>query len=222
MGQRLTLLCFLLSAAFGCRSGNPSKPKVEDRSKTSIESLWNPKEVPGPTPYREPFYDPEHPPPSRTAAHGRAVLADLRLRFLKGTPSQAHIEHPGAVWGVVMDASFLDGRGTILVLQDGSGSFHTVDGKTDIGGAAYPIVKEGAAALCAAAAKQVVDTRSTTDFPYPPLGRARFHFLTPSGVRSVEADEKELQSGKHRLSDVFTLGQRVRDELRHANYYFIQ
>lgn len=222
MGERLALLCFLLSGVLGCRSGNLAKAKVEDRSKPSIEALWKPKEVAPPTPDREPFYDPENPPPSRTAAHGRAVLADLRLRFLKNTPSQAHIEHPGAVWGVVMDASFLDGRGTILVLQDGSGWFHTVDGKTAIGGAAYPIVKEGAAALCAAAAEHVAGTKPTTDFPYPPPGSARFHFLTPSGVRSVEADEKELQSGKHRLSNVFALGQRVRDELRHANYHSIQ
>src|SRR4051812_31031769 len=70
----------------------------------------DPKEEQVPTAYREPFFDPEHPPPSRTAAHGRAVLDELRLRFLKNTPSQAGIEHPGKVWGVVIDASFLEGR----------------------------------------------------------------------------------------------------------------
>ena len=208
------MLFLALPAVFGCRSEHPSKPKVEN--------LWNPKEEQVPTSYREPFFDPENPPPSRTAAHGRAVLDALRLRFLKNTPPQAGIEHPGKVWGVVIDATFLEGRGTILVLQDGSGSFHTVEGMPTLGGSDYPIVKEGAGALCAAAAKHVSDTTATTDFRYPPAGRARFFFLTPSGVRTGEADEKKLRSGKHRLSDVFDAGQQVRSALRAANYFPLQ
>jgi len=198
MRGTLLVVCLLALRGVGCRSERRPDPKAEHAS----------------PPWRGPFenYTPPAPPEGpRTVV----TAPEQRLTFFTSTPEQLYIAAaPRAVWGMVMDASFGAERGTIVALQNGDARFYTVEGVPAGSGGAYPLVREAARTFCAKSEKRVARAKATTDFSYPDAGRVRFYFLTPSGVRFVEADEKELQGGKHRLSELYVAGQHVRDELR--------
>jgi hypothetical protein len=153
---------------------------------------------------------------SSTSPKAASAGTALRLRLLKGSPSEFGITTPGAVWAVAMDMS-LGSPGdvaTVTALADGNASLYTTGAFGIIGGFAHSRVHAAAVHACGTAEKVVATATSANTFPYPEPGHIRFYLLTPGGVRMAEATEDELVSGKHPLAELFSGMNTVLTELR--------
>jgi len=153
---------------------------------------------------------------SASSPKGASAGTALRLRLLNGKPGEFGISDPGVVWAVAMDMG-LGSPGevaTVTALADGNASLYTTGSFGIIGGFAHSRVHAAAVHACATAEKVVATATSAKTFPYPEPAHIRFYLLTPSGVRTAEATEDELVSGKHPLAELFSGMNNVLTELR--------
>lgn len=117
------------------------------------------------------------------------------------------------VWGVLMEMGFASGVATLVSVRDGTASLYTNTGGGVLGG--HSAQKE-AKRFVAEAEKHLASMKPEKSFPYPAVGRIKFYLLTRDGVYAVEVDEKEVTSGGHTLSPLFSAGNDVLTALRIA------
>ena len=60
------------------------------------------------------------------------------------------------------------------------------------------------------------ESKPTSEYPYPGKDRARFYFLTFSGVRFIDTGMTSIADGTSEYAELFGLGQKVLTELRLA------
>ena len=160
-----------------------------------VEQKQNPQAVPEPAP----------------------LLKNMRNRLLTSKPEDWGFNHrasKGEVWGIIMEIGYPETLATLVSLRDGNASFYLGSGGGIIGGIGRENVRKAAIDFVAASELHLTEMGETKSFPYPPVGRVRFYALTFKGVLSVEAEEKELIEGKHKLSRLFVAGQEVFTQLQ--------
>jgi hypothetical protein len=137
----------------------------------------------------------------------------FRRRLLEGDSSSFGISKPGPVWGVLMETADLGGTFSRLVLSDGHANVFASSGTlgTLVTLRLRDEARVPAAHLCVAAEKFLGRTTQFREVAYPTEGRTRFTLLTPSGARSVEVADTDLNRGEPAFSE---LASGVRDVMR--------
>jgi hypothetical protein len=156
------------------------------------------------------------PADAEEAAKASEVMKELRNRVLTTAPQELGLTEADAkakVWAVLMEMPRPGGVATLLSIRDGTASLYTTTGGGILGG--YSAQKE-AQEFVIEAEKHLARMKPTESFPYPETGRIRFYLRTPDGVYTVEADEKQLTSGRHHLMPLFLAGNNVLTKLREA------
>lgn len=145
-----------------------------------------------------------------------AEAKQLRDKLLRSSPEEMGLSKKHAeakVWGAAMEIAFPEGAATIVSLRDGTSSLYTSTGFTIFG--RYSSAPESKR-FVALGEKYLASMKPTKSFPYPTVGQIKFYVLTRDGVYSVEAEEKELDRGRHALSPLFLAGNGVMTGLRTA------
>ena len=130
--------------------------------------------------------------------------------------------HPSAelprVWGVLMEMGFPDGAATIVSLADGTTSLYTSEGGGVIGGGEHaPVAAASRRFLVEAEATETgLSPAESANVDLPPAGIVSFVVLAYSGTQIGAADEHELASMQHPLSQLYAAGQDVITALREA------
>jgi len=143
--------------------------------------------------------------------------AELRNMILHVNPDSLGIKpskNTPNVWGVLMEFWLNQTVVTIVSLADGTTSMYFNSGGAIVGSGTHP--------KPAAATRQFI--RVAEDFlsvipeaiacPMPKEGNVRFHLLTFSGYRSIEAIESEVENKSHQLFSMYMYGQKVITEIR--------
>lgn len=145
------------------------------------------------------------------------AMKGLRDRLLTSSPEDVGLTGKDAkakVWGILMEVTFPRGTATIVSVRDGTASLYTSTGGGVFGG--Y-VAQEKARRFVAEAEKHLANMKAVKSFPYPEVGHLKFYALTPDGVYTVEADEKEVIRAQHPLFPLFLAGNEVMTALRTAN-----
>lgn len=192
MKKQLTLLTVLFVAVLGC-----SAPGRVSSQEKKPESQATPSAA-----------------ESTQAAQAMKGLRDSLLTSSAEDIGLSGKEAKAKVWGVLMEIALPSGVSTIVSIRDGTASLYTSTGGGIIGGYS---AQEQAKRFVATAEKHLAGMKSTKSFPYPEVGRVKFYVLTPKGVYSDEADQKELVDGQHALSPLFLAGNDVLTGLRIAS-----
>ena len=125
---------------------------------------------------------------------------------------------PGAenVFGMLMETNSPRIGFPILSIsiKDGTTSLYYGKGGGLMGLIKYPAVVQMTKKFVEEGEKNHKKLSSTTEYPITEKGNVRFFALTFSGVRTVEVEEKELQTGEHELSKLYTCGQEVITQIR--------
>jgi hypothetical protein len=149
------------------------------------------------------------------AASPAEVAAQLRESVFTSDPAKLGIPlRPGEAWGIVMDTSYPKAVASLVSLADGSASIYISSGGGYIGGQGRPAVRDAAKAFVRAATANLSRLARVSEHPLPSVGRTRFYVLTPEGLFTAEAAEKELGENHHALSPLFHAGQDVITQFR--------
>jgi hypothetical protein len=143
------------------------------------------------------------------------VAAQLRESVFVSDPVALGIGvKSGEAWGVIMDTGHPKAVVTVVSLADGSASIYFSSGGGYIGGGGQPAVREAAAAFVRSATAVRGKLEPATEHPLPAAGQTRFYVLTPEGLRTAQALEKDLGENRHELSPLFYAGQEVITQFR--------
>lgn len=124
------------------------------------------------------------------------------------------------ILGMLMETGYDDAVATLVTIVDGTVSFYFSNGGGMIGLGEHEQVRQAAASYLASARKFLSLGQPATVFPLPTEGNVTFYFITPSGVRSLTANEDDLGNHRLPLSPLFhqaheVIGQaRLADEAR--------
>ncbi len=154
---------------------------------------------------------------TKSSAQGKPVMKGLRDRVLTSSPEEIGLgpEYADAkVWGVLMEVAFPQAVATLLSLRDGTASLYISTGGGILGGLS---AQKEAKRFVEEAEKHLASMKPTKTFPYPESGHIAFYVLTRDGVYSYEGPEKEITSGRHALSPLFSAGNDVLTGLRLAS-----
>lgn len=150
-----------------------------------------------------------------STANPAEVAAELREMVFLTDPEKLGISiTPGQAWGVVMDTCYPKAVATVVSMADGSASIYISSGGGHIGGRGQPAVREAAVAFVHSATANLGKLKPASQHPLPAVGQTRFYVLTPEGLFSAEAVEKELGENRHELSPLFFAGQEVITQFR--------
>ena len=148
----------------------------------------------------------------------RNPYADLRKQALSMSATEAGVTMADdQVWGVLMDLPISEATATVVAFADGSASIYLSSGGGFIGGGQQAGIKRAAEAFVDAGRDVTKYFTPTADYPLPAAGQVRFYLRTGAHVATALADERELESGRHRLSALFAAGQDVIASYREAN-----
>jgi hypothetical protein len=145
------------------------------------------------------------------------VAAGLREQAFAVEPAQVSAKqspgHP-RTWGLVMETGYPKAVASLVTFCDGTTSMYFSSGGGVIGAGQHAEVREASKTLLASADGYLKDFVPTAAHPLPDAGRVRFYARTFDGLKTAEADEKELGEGRHRLSPLFHAGHQVIAYLR--------
>ena len=148
-------------------------------------------------------------------ANQAEVGAELREKVFLSDPQKLGIPtRAGQAWGVVMDTGYPKAVATVMSMADGSASIYISSGGGHIGGQSRPAVRKAAVAFVESATANLDKLNPALQHPLPAVGQTRFYVLTPEGLFSAEAVEKELGENRHELSPLFYAGQEVITQFR--------
>lgn len=158
-----------------------------------------------------PDWDSLAPPPrDPTGAENFAAMRAAFLALRRDQMPQSEADYPYEVFGVVMETGIEEGTFSLVCLADGTANLYLSDGGGTIGGGTHDSVQSTAIYLLAGAQHFYADAPQVTSFPTPAVGEVRIYFLTTTqGVRCGVAQDQELQSGGHPLSQLYDAGHQV-------------
>lgn len=145
------------------------------------------------------------------------IYLQLRDRIFSLDPAEAGLiptDTAPHVWCVLMETGYAVGFATLVSLADGTTSLYYSTGGGMLGSSDYLPVANASKALVAQAENHLEGSPVSDKFPLPEVGQVRFIFLTYSGTSMVEAPEDTLASGKHPLSQLYTLGHETLTQLQ--------
>lgn len=122
----------------------------------------------------------------------------------------------GEVYGVVMETAYPEGIVTLVALSDGTVSLYFSGGGGVIGAGEEEGARKASADFLATAQAALRHGIHASTFPLPSPGYTQFFFLTPGGVRTIQALENDLGEGRHVLSPLFHKGHAVIAEVMRA------
>jgi len=145
------------------------------------------------------------------------IYQTLRNKLLSLNPREVDItattEHP-TVWGVMMETAYPEAIVTLAALVDGTTSLYFSSGGGILGSGNHPTVGTAARQMVSIAEMALEFTQPVKEYPSPIAGNIRFYLLTFEGIHSAECPERELQSGKHSLSELYAAGQKLIAQIR--------
>jgi len=120
----------------------------------------------------------------------------------------------GEVWGILMETGYPEAVVSLVALADGTVSIYFSNGGGIIGLGPHPGPQTAGRAFISLAQQYSRCATSTEKYPLPKSAYTRFYFLSGSGVRTVEANENDLGSGRDQLSPLFHKGHELISEIR--------
>jgi hypothetical protein len=148
------------------------------------------------------------------------VMREMRERVFSMPPGEIGLEPgPGhrSVWCVLMEMIRPNKAVVSLVtIADGTTSLYFSSGGGIIGAGQHATVREESDRFIALIDEHVEAFAPTEDHPMPEIGRVRFYVRTFDGLRTAEADERELGEQRHSLSPLFLAGHSVIAAVREA------
>ncbi len=145
------------------------------------------------------------------------VYNDLRNKVLSLNPRDVGIkpttDFPN-VWGVLMELGYPSAVVTLVTLADGTTSLYFANGGGIIGGGEHAAVVQATKSFLSEVEKYYRQMTPAEKIALPDVGRAKFHVFTYSGNFTMDADEKELESKKHKFSLLYYYGHNVISQLR--------
>jgi hypothetical protein len=118
------------------------------------------------------------------------------------------------VYGVLMDLAFEKGNATLVSMISGDAALYFNGDGNVIDGGARSSIRIVATKYVQSSGIFTPGFQEVKDYPLPKPGEVRFYLLTPKGVMTSVADEKQLRDGKDYLSPLFFKANEVITELR--------
>lgn len=136
------------------------------------------------------------------------VYLDLRSQVLQFRAA------PGAdaqsdVIAVLMETGFRRAVATLVAVADGTASLYFSPGGGILGAGGQDAVRRIGRELLASAQQFVAEACATESFPLPQVDRVRFYFVTPGGIYTLDAPEKDLRNRRHQLSPLYRQAHRL-------------
>lgn len=139
----------------------------------------------------------------------------LREQVLQVSASQLGLQiAPEEPYGVLMETGYPKAAVTLLSLGEGTTSLYFSNGGGIIGGIGHASVRAASQKFISIAGQYSKDMKPTKEYPLPEIGQVRFYVLTPSGVRTYQAQEDDLGYKRDQFWPLFYSGQEVLTELR--------
>lgn len=126
-----------------------------------------------------------------------------------------HLEHPGDVWGVLIETSLKESVVMLVAFIDGSNGLYFGTGDDAVNGSSIPKAVDAARDLVAISGSYADRMSRAVDYPLPAVGQVRFSLLTGSSLLiSPEIPHADLIKGQHAFSPLFNKAQVMLVELR--------
>ena len=139
----------------------------------------------------------------------------LRQRALEVSASQLGLTvAPEEPYGVLMETGYPKAVVTLLSMGEGTTSLYFSTGGGILGGIGHASVRAASQKFISIAGQYLKDMEQTEQYPQPEIGQVRFYVLTPSGVRTYQAQENDLGHKRSQFWPLFYSGQEVLTELR--------
>jgi hypothetical protein len=149
--------------------------------------------------------------------NGAELMRELRLKILTTPPSEMGVK-PSKDFPHVTVALMDWPLGTNVISVygacTGDASIYSTSTFGVIGGIGHETVRHAASQFVKVAESHYHDSVIVKEYPYPKPGRIYFYFVSYEDVRMIDADEKSLNGGADKYSDLSDAAQRLVTELR--------
>jgi len=120
------------------------------------------------------------------------------------------------VYGVLMEMGLPEGNVTLATFITGDVSLYFSTGGGMLGGIGYEKVSNAAIEFNKKADEFVPQSKKTTVFPSPSVGKTIFYILTKDGIYTVQESDDVLESGESNFTALANAGHNVLTEFRIA------
>lgn len=133
-------------------------------------------------------------------------LDEKRMGDLKDRP----------IWAVLMETGHQDAAVTLLAAADGAASLYFSNGGGIIGAGEHENVRPASLGLVKVAEEFLKDMTRVEKCPLPTQGITIFYVITPKGIFTYQAKEKDLGEKRDKLSKLFYQGHQLIGQMRIA------
>jgi hypothetical protein len=129
-----------------------------------------------------------------------AEYSALRLRVLRNSTAG---DEGSVTRGLLVETGYAEAVVTLVALEDGTASLHFSNGGGGAGRGLQELPTVAARSLVAFTEHALSHLSSTTSYPLPRPGHARFYLIRSDGVHTAEVREDHLRDNRHALSPLF-------------------
>lgn len=139
----------------------------------------------------------------------------LRQQMLNTKPNSLGLNPKSKeVWGVIIEADYLNTIGTLVVFANGTVSLYLGGGGGIVGLGTHAGPKKAAQHLLSLAQNYAKYAAPSHKFHLPKLANIKFYFLTGRGVSSIEVNKRVLLENRHKISPLYYQGFALVSEIR--------
>ena len=144
------------------------------------------------------------------------IYNTLRNQALSLKPDQTGLQNisPNQIYGILMETGYKEAVATFIAITDGAVSLYFSNGGGIIGLGEHKGPKKACYSFIEFAQQFLQNFHPAKSYSLPDQGNTKFYFLTPNGVLSSEAKEKDLGNNRHCLSPLFHKAHEVITEAR--------